>query len=106
MKTIVKIMPNEAIKKAAEFACEVQDGCNGRAILASLLRHLDQMRAENMGTDLTNQHPVTIAVVDKLSSLAVVQDLSGEASDRIRSAHAACDRLRQGLEIEWEVLPL
>ena len=105
-KTVVKLIPNETTKKAAEFACEVQDGCNGRAILASLLRHLDAIRAENFGTDLSNQHPVTIAVLDKLSSLARVQSYSGDEGNRIMDAHAACERLRQGLEVEWEVFPL
>ena len=105
-KTIVTIVPNEATKKAAEFACEVQDACNGRAILASLLRHLDTMRAGDIGTDLSNQHPVVISVLDKLSSLGRVQKISGFEGDRILAAHAACNRLRQGQEIEWEVFPL
>jgi hypothetical protein len=107
-KTVINIKPDEATQRAAAFACDVQDACNGRAILASLLRHLDQMREADDGVvgDLRNQHPVLIAVLDKLSSLARVQDLSGAEGDRIMSAHVACERLRRGFDVDWEVFPI
>jgi hypothetical protein len=107
-KIVVQIVPNEATQRAAEFACFVQDACNSRAILASLLHHLDEMRAADDAVigDLRNQPPVVIAVLDKLASLARVQNISGDEGNRIMDAHSACDRLRQGLEVEWELFPL
>jgi hypothetical protein len=107
-KTIINIKPNEATKRAAEFACQIQDAVNGRAILASLLRHLDQMREADDGVvgDLRNQHPVLIAVLDKLASLARVQNLVGSEGDRIVDAHVACDRLRRDLSVDWEIFPI
>ncbi len=107
-KTIIKITPNEATQRAADFACQIQDACNSRAILASLLRHLDEMRAADDAVvgDLRNQHPVLIAVLDKLASLANVQNISGDEGNRIIDAHVACDRLRSGKDVEWEIFPI
>lgn len=107
-KTIINIKPDEATKRAADFAVSVQDACNGRAILASLLRHMDEMRAADDAFvgDLRNQHPVLVAVLDKLASLANVQNISGDVGNRIIDAHVACDRLRQGFDVEWKVYPL
>ena len=107
-KTIVKIVPDEATQRAADFACQVQDACNGRAILASLLRHLDAIRAGDDAVvgDLRNQHPVLIAVIDKLASLARTQNISGDEGNRIVDAHSACDRLRRGEAVDWELFPI
>ncbi len=107
-KTVIKITPNDTTQRAAEFACEVQDAVNGRAILASLLQHLDAMRAadDSVVGDLRNQHPVLIAVIDKLCSLARTQNYSGDEGNRIMDAHSACDRLRRGESVEWELFPI
>ena len=107
-KTIVNIVSNEATQRAAEFAVQVQDAVNSRPIIASLLNHLDAMRAADVSVvgDLRNQHPVLIAVLDKLASLARTQNILGEEGNRVMDAHAACDRLRRGEPVEWELFPI
>ena len=105
---IVTIKPDEATRKAAQFAVDVQDACNGRAVIAALVRHLDEMTASerSINGDVRNQHPVLIAVLDKMASLAKIQSLSGCEGDRIMAAHEACQCLAQGEQVEWDIHPI
>jgi len=102
------ITSDDATRKAAQFAVDVQDACNGRAVLAALVDHLDRMTASDRSIvgDVRNQHPVLIAVLDKMASLAHIQNLSGLEGDRIMAAHEACQRLAQGEQVEWSIFPL
>jgi hypothetical protein len=103
----ITIKSTEVVQQAAKMAVEVQNACNGRAILGALLNHRDVMQSESrMDTDVANQHPVTIAVLDKLASLARTQTFSvGFGADRILAAHSACERLAAGESVEWEICP-
>lgn len=95
-----KIKPDKATKEAAEFAVEVQNACNGTAILNHLVRHLKAM--PNLDGDRKNQHPVVIAVLDKMASLAHTQD----CNERVIDAHIACGELAKGNEVDWKIYPL
>ena len=107
-KTIT-IEASQITEKAAKMAIECQDACNGRAVLASLLRNLDVMREarEVTGGDESNQHPVVIAVLDKLASLARSQSMCFDfGTKRIGDAHNACERLASGESVEWTIYPI
>ena len=93
----VTIKADEATRKAASDAVLAQNACNGRALLGSLVEHLDTML--NEGTDIRNQHPVTITFLDKLASLAYTQNFT----ERVSKAHAACQELSDGQDVEWEI---
>jgi len=95
------IEPDEATREAASDACFVQDAVNGRAVLASLVRHLDAM--PDLDGDRKNQHPVTIAYLDKMLSLARAQ---GHCDERTNAAHVACEKLRKGEPVEWLIYPI
>ncbi len=100
------IEPDEQTRAAATEACDIQDACNGRAVLAALVRRLDAM--PDLDGDKRNQHPVLIAYLDKLASLAKTQYLAtwDKVSHRIHAAHEACYSLRNGESVEWEIFPL
>ncbi len=96
------IEPDEQTKAAAEEAVAIQDACNGRAVLAALVRRLDAM--PDLDGDKRNQHPVMIAYLDKLASLAHTQGPG--INDRILKAHDACLELKEGKAVDWEIFPI
>jgi len=108
MSEMITIDPKTdvAIMTAAQFAVDVQDACNGRAVLSALVRHLDAI--QNRGGDFRNQNPVTIAVLDKMASLAHIQNLTISSAEdkRVDAAHEACRELAEGKSVEWEIFPI
>jgi hypothetical protein len=56
---------NEAERKAASDAREVQDGVNLIAIIGAFHRHLIAMRDAGVCGDRLNNHPVSIAASPK-----------------------------------------
>ena len=101
---------------AASTALEVQDAVNMRAIVASMLDHMDAMRHEKSTSypngicgDLLQNHPVIILFIDKLSSLARMQDGSDQSyvGKRISESYDACHNLSMSQDTkELEVYPL
>lgn len=99
--TTMLIKADEQTKKWAQDAQMVQSGCNPVGIANTMVRIMTELtHAEDGGTDLAGNHPVVIAFLDKLSSLGSVQNF---ANDRIMDAHAACDKLAEGEDVEWEI---
>jgi hypothetical protein len=74
-------------------AVRVQDACNSAGIINSLARMLPEIRADverrdgQFSTDAMNKHPVIIAFIDKLASLAGIQSYES----RVFEAHGICD---------------
>ncbi len=58
------------IIRCAELALGCQDACNGRALLASLLRVQDTLRRMEMGTEWVNRHPIVYLFLFKLMALS------------------------------------
>jgi hypothetical protein len=75
MKTIIDLA-NEALA--------VQDACNLSGVAQGFARAMLDLRQHTSGTDETNNHAITILWVDKLASLAGIQDLN---SNRVRAAY-------------------
>lgn len=100
--TRIHIEADEATKIAAQWAIDVQCTDNIRAILRNLVLFIDT--TPNRGPDLRNQHPVMIAVLDKLAGLARIQapDTTG-VGDRIARAHIACVELAAGRAVQCDI---
>jgi hypothetical protein len=89
-------MRSTMIRQLAQDAIDVQNACNIRAVARGLVRALDDLDALGArGTDALRSDPITRAWVDKLASLAGVQDLGNEAAMR---AHARCGAIAEGKE--------
>lgn len=91
---------NEAERKAARDANEVQDGVNLIAIVGCFHRHLIAMRDSGVCGDNLNNHPVSIAFTSKLNALCRMTD------EREIAALRAIDRIEDGEMVEYEVIPI
>jgi hypothetical protein len=91
---------NEAERKAARDANEVQDGVNLIAIVGCFHRHLTAMRDAGVCGDRLNNHPVSIAFVSKLNALCRL------TNGRETAALLAVDRIQDGESVEYEVIPI
>ncbi len=100
MSTAIANGANEAERKAASDANEVQDGCNLIAIVGAFHRHLRAMRDSGIGGDALNNHPISLAFVSKLNALCRMTDR------RETAAFRAIDRIEDGESIEYEVIPI
>ena len=89
-----------AVQAAAKFACEVQDAVNLYAISNAWLKHVAALRESGVHGDLLNNHPVNLAFISKLKSLCRMY------LDREFAALEACDKLAQGEDVLYEVIPL
>jgi hypothetical protein len=100
MPTAIANGTNEAERKAAKDANEVQDGGNIIAIVGAFHRHLIAMRDSGVCGDRLNNHPVSLAFTSKLNSL------SRMTNSREIAALIAIDRIERGETIEYEVIPI
>ncbi len=91
---------NEAERKAASDALEVQDGCNLIAIVGCFHRHLIAMRDAGVCGDNLNNHPVSLAFVSKLVALCRL------THSREIAALIALDEIENGQAVEYEVIPI
>jgi hypothetical protein len=91
---------NEAERQAAHYAAEVQDGCNLIAIVGCFHRHLIAMRDAGVCGDALNNHPVSLAFISKLNALCRLTD------SREIAALIAIDRIQNGEQVEYEVIPI
>ena len=91
---------NEVERQAAHYANEVQDGCNLIAIVGCFHRHLIAMRDSGIRGDSLNNHPVTIAFASKLNALCRLTD------GREIAALIAVDRIEDGEQVEYKVIPI
>lgn len=100
MSTAIANGSNEAERKAASDAREVQDGVNIIAIVGCFHRHLVAMRDSGVCGDRLNNHPVTLAFTSKLNSLCRLNN------GREIAALIAIDCIEHGETIEYEVIPI
>ena len=91
---------NEAERRAAKDANEVQDGVNLIAIVGAFHRHIIAMRDAGVCGDHLNNHPATIAFVSKLNALCRLTD------SREIAALIAIERIENGESVEYEVIPI
>ena len=91
---------NEAERKAAIDANQVQDACNLVAIVGCFHQHLLAMHRAGIGGDDLINHPTSLAFVSKLNSLCRM------TLDREMAALDAIDKLQNGESVDYEVLPL
>jgi len=100
MPTAIANGSNEAERKAAKDANEVQDGVNIIAIVGAFHRHLIAIRDAGVCGDRLNNHPVTLAFTSKLNSLCRL------TNSREIAALIAIDRIENGEAVEYEVIPI
>jgi hypothetical protein len=104
-KVSVVIRANERVKVLAQEALDLQDACNPLAVAHSLVKSMryfngieSDNRQEFYGSDYAGQNPVTVAILDKLCSLAshpMGADYTGQDDFH------ACERLSRGVDVEW-----
>ena len=87
-------------QKAAADANAVQDACNLVAVVGCFHRHLLALHRSGVcGDDIIN-HPVSLAFTSKFNSLCRM------TTEREMSALCAIDRIENGENIEYEIIPL
>jgi hypothetical protein len=91
---------NEAKRQAAHYAVEVQSGVNLIAIIGCFHRHLVAMRDAGVCGDNLNNHPVSLAFISKLNALCRLTNI------RETAALIAVDRIQNGEQVEYEVIPI
>jgi len=99
-KTAIANGANEAERRAASDAREVQDGCNLIAIIGCFHRHLIAMRDSGVCGDNLNNHPVSLAFISKLNALCRL------TNRREIAALIAIDGIEEGEKVEYEVIPI
>ena len=99
MKTI--ITPDELMQKLAQDAVDVQDACNGTAVSGLLNRTMCALMKYDNGGDWVNQHPIVKAIIDKMMSLARMEQAG--LDDLF---HIECSDLAEGQAITVEIIPL
>lgn len=100
MPTTIANGSNEAERKAASDANEIQSGCNLIAIIGCFHRHLIAMRDAGVCGDNLNNHPVSLAFTSKLVALCRL------TNEREMAALIATDRIEDGESVEYEVIPI
>jgi len=90
-------MEYTSLQECAKVANEVQNACNlsGVAItFVNVLTYLWKYAHENSkGTDWVNTHPIVIVFLDKMSSLAGIQELG---NSKVFRAFDEVDKLEKG----------
>lgn len=76
-----------SLKELAQKAIDVQDACNLSGVLHTFTKVITMLwkhaRLQNEGTDWVNQHAIVIVFLDKLNSLAGIQQFD---CDKVRDA--------------------
>ena len=97
----VTITPDEPMQKLAQDAIDVQDACNGTAVSGLLNRTMCALMKYSEGGDWVNQHPIVKAIIDKMMSLARMEQAGMEDL-----FHIKCSDLAEGQEVKVEITPL
>jgi len=83
------------LKELAVEALACQDACNSCGLVQAFARTMIDLGEHTKGTEDRNQHPITIVWLDKLNSLARIQDYMLEANDRVFAAFNAVHDLAE-----------
>jgi hypothetical protein len=88
---------NEDLKRAYANAYRCQDACNLSGLVFSFAKDMqaicDEANRLSEGTNFKNQHPIVIAYLDKLCSLAGIQSFEPRAAAKITGALEECRKL-------------
>lgn len=68
-----------SLKDLAKEALEIQNACNTCGLVQRFAKVLIELGECTGGTQERNSHPITILWLDKLNSLAGIQDLNNTA---------------------------
>lgn len=111
----ITIIASPVVARFAQTALDLQDACNGRAVARALTSVMDYFCSQDcknggqecIGTDLSNQNPITIAILNKL------MDMTRYLSDRQHwlchphvhslDLHEAVSCLSRGVGISWPI---
>lgn len=82
-----------SIQDCAQTASDIQNACNFSGILHTFVEVFTYMKNDlGMSRDEVNTHPITIVFLDKLNSLAEIQNMGCE---RVMNALNEVDKLCQ-----------
>lgn len=102
-KETVVFLPTPEVKALAQKALDIQSACNGLAVthfLTEVQRFFRNDRTTNKqnycGGDLGNQNPVTVAILNKLNDLALLEQSRTECFTYLYD-------LVDGKEVSWEI---
>ena len=87
------ITPPRTLRQLAQEALDVQNACNLCGVAQSFARAMIDLHGHcPAGTDERNTHPITIAWLDKMNSLAGIQSWS-QSDDTIGAAFAVVEAM-------------
>lgn len=67
---------SKTLKQLAQEALDVQDACNLCGVAQAFARAMRDLGDYTNGTDERNRHPITVVWLDKMNSLAGIQEYS------------------------------
>ena len=97
----ITIKPDVAMQKLAQDAIDVQDACNGTAVSGLLNRTMCALMKYGNGGDWVNQHPIVKTIIDKMMSLARMEQAGMDDL-----FHIKCSDLAEGQAVTVEITPL
>lgn len=78
---------SKTIKQLAQEALDVQNACNLCGVAQAFARAMIDLGEHTKGTDERNQHPITRVWLDKLNSLAGIQEYNSEVTKAFSICH-------------------
>lgn len=99
----MKIISTPQVKSFAQKAIDVQNAINPLAVTNFLIEVQRHFREPNngqevIGPEISIQNPISVMVLDKLLSLARMEQSS------VIKADIACEQLINGQDCEWEII--
>lgn len=78
---------SKTIKQLAQEALDVQNACNLCGVAQAFARAMSDLGQYTKGTDERNQHPITRVWLDKLNSLAGIQEYNSDITKAYSVVH-------------------
>jgi hypothetical protein len=101
MSNQVTITPDEQMQKLAQDACDVQDAVNGLAVAGLLQSTMVALRGYKQGGDWCNQHPIIKSLIDKMMSLARMDQTGADGLFHVHTSDLA-----EGKAVTIEITPI
>lgn len=78
---------SKTIKQLAQEALDCQNACNLCGVAQAFARAMIDLGEHTKGTDERNQHPITRVWLDKLNSLAGIQEYNANVTSAFSICH-------------------
>lgn len=78
---------SKTLKELAQESLDCQDACNLCGLAQAFARAMRDLGDHTNGTDARNQHPITRVWLDKMNSLAGIQEYNADVTKAYSIVH-------------------